>query len=158
MNNAQLVRYSEPFRLLEIPRSLIEYILIVIIKFSTSDNAFRVLWLVHSISIISSYPLIWPYILNDCAKRFFFFFFSAGKQNLFLNEAKKEKKNFFLWKVWINSDVKKYAKKQEMFCDEPTSVWLQGITHYLIFIKFFRFRWNFLAFFASISYFQIFGV
>ena len=28
------------------------------IKFSTSDNAFLVLWLVHSISVISSYTLV----------------------------------------------------------------------------------------------------
>ena len=44
-------------------------IIIIIIKFSTSDNAFRVLWLVHSILIISSYTLVWPYMVNDCAKR-----------------------------------------------------------------------------------------
>ena len=42
--------------------------IIYIIKFSTSDNAFRVLWLVHSISVISSYTLVWPYMVNDCAK------------------------------------------------------------------------------------------
>ena len=40
-----------------------------IIKFSTSDNAFRVLWLVHSILVISSYTLVWPYMVNDCAER-----------------------------------------------------------------------------------------
>ena len=40
-----------------------------IIKLSTSDNAFRVLWLVHSILVISSYTLVWPYMVNDCAKR-----------------------------------------------------------------------------------------
>ena len=43
--------------------------IIQIIKFSTSDNAFRVLWLVRSILVISSYTLVWPYIVNDCAKR-----------------------------------------------------------------------------------------
>ena len=32
------------------------------IKFSTSDNAFLAFWLVHSISIISSYTLVWPYM------------------------------------------------------------------------------------------------
>ena len=31
--------------------------LIVFIKFSTSDNAILVLWLVHSITVISSYTL-----------------------------------------------------------------------------------------------------
>ena len=40
-----------------------------IIKFSSSDNAFRVLWLVHSILVISSYTLVWPYMVNDCGKR-----------------------------------------------------------------------------------------
>ena len=32
------------------------------IKFSTSDNAFLAFWLVHSISVISSYTLVWPYM------------------------------------------------------------------------------------------------
>ena len=41
-------------------------------KFSTLDNAFRVLWLV-----IISYTLVWPYMVNDFS----------------LNKAKKEKKN-----------------------------------------------------------------
>ena len=40
-----------------------------VIKFSTSDNAFRLLWLVHSILVISSYTLVWPYLVNDCTKR-----------------------------------------------------------------------------------------
>ena len=43
--------------------------LYIFIKFSSSDNAFRVLWLVHSISVIGSYTLVWPYIVNDYAKR-----------------------------------------------------------------------------------------
>ena len=38
--------------------------IICIIKFSTSDNAFRVLSLVHSILVISSYTLVWPYMAN----------------------------------------------------------------------------------------------
>ena len=42
--------------------------IIIIIKFSTSDNAFRVFWLVHSILVISSYTLVWPYMLSACAK------------------------------------------------------------------------------------------
>ena len=41
----------------------------IFIKFSTSDNAFRILWLVHWILVISSYTLVWPYMENDCAKR-----------------------------------------------------------------------------------------
>ena len=49
--------------------SEVENLITTIIKFSTSDNAFRVLWLVHSISVISSYTLVWPYMVNDCVKR-----------------------------------------------------------------------------------------
>ena len=46
-------------------------------------------------------------------------------------------------------------KARNVFCDEPTSVWPQGVTQHRIFIKsFFRFRSDFLAFFARISYFQ----
>ena len=41
----------------------------VIIKFSTSVNAFLVLWLVLSISAISSYTLVWRNLAIDCAKR-----------------------------------------------------------------------------------------
>ena len=41
------------------------------IKFSTSVNAFLVLGLVYSISVISSYTLVWPYMANDCAKNVF---------------------------------------------------------------------------------------
>ena len=41
------------------------------------------------------------------------------------------------------------------FGDEPTSVWPQDVTRHCIFIKFFlRFRSDFLAFFARISYFK----
>ena len=32
-----------------------------------------------------------------------------------LNKAKKEKKNLFLWEVWIDVDVWKCMKRQEMF-------------------------------------------
>ena len=39
----------------------------LIIKFSTSVNAFLVLWLVQSISVISSYTL--PSMANNCAKQ-----------------------------------------------------------------------------------------
>ena len=37
-----------------------------------------------------------------------------------------------MWKVWINANVQKYAKRQEMifFCGEPTSVWPQGVTQH----------------------------
>ena len=40
-------------------------------------------------------------------------------------------------------------EKARFFCDEPTSVWPQGVTQHCIFIKFFRFRSYFVL--------QIFG-
>ena len=39
--------------------------------FSTSDNAFLAFWLLHSISVISSHTLVWPYLENvyaECVK------------------------------------------------------------------------------------------
>ena len=46
-------------------------------------------------------------------------------------------------------------KARNVFCDEPTSFWPQGVTQHRIFIKlFFRFRSDFLAFLARISYFK----
>ena len=44
------------------------------------------------------------------------------------------------------------GKKIFVFCDEPTSVWPQGVTQHRI-LNFFRFRSDFLAFLARISYF-----
>ena len=112
-----------------------------VIKFSTSDDAFRVLWLVHSISVISLYTLVWPYMVNDCTKRCYTKSFFTGKQNFSLNtcKAKSEKK---LWKKkkrnfgWIPT-FRSTRKGKKCFCDEPISVWPQGITQRLIFIKFF---------------------
>ena len=45
-------------------------------------------------------------------------------------------------------------KARNVFCDEPTSVWPQGVTQHRIFTSFFRFRSDFLAFFARISDFK----
>ena len=101
-------------------------IIIIIIKFSTSDNAFRVLWLVHSILVISSYTLVWPYMVNDCAKCCKTKNVFTGKRNFSLNKAKKEKKNFFVesldqcWRLEVRE------KARNVFCDEPMSVWPQG--------------------------------
>jgi len=66
----------------------------VIIKFSTLDNAFCVLWLVHSILVISSYALVWPYMVNDCAKHCWAKNVFARKRNFTLNKAKKLKRKF----------------------------------------------------------------
>ena len=66
----------------------------VIIKFATLDNAFCVLWLVQSILVISSYTLVWPYMVNDCAKHCWAKNVFARKRKFTLNNAKKMKKKF----------------------------------------------------------------
>ena len=43
-------------------------------------------------------------------------------------------------------------KARNIFCDEPTSVWPQAVTQ--VSSSFFRFRSDFLAFFACISYYK----
>ena len=45
-------------------------------------------------------------------------------------------------------------KARNVFCDEPTSVWPQGVTQHRIFIKIFSICTDFLAYFACISYFK----
>ena len=96
--NRENLRFSTCLTLLR------SYSIYLVIKFSTSDNAFCVLWLVHSILVISSYTLVSPYMVNECAKRCWAKNVFPGKRYFSLNKAKKEKKNF-LWKVWINADV-----------------------------------------------------
>ena len=73
----------------------------VIIKFSTSDNAFRVHGLVRSILVISSYTFVWPYMVNDFAKLTMF----SPESEIFVWIKPKKKRKTFLWKVWINADV-----------------------------------------------------
>jgi len=97
----------------------------IIIKFSTSDNAFHILWFVHSILVISSYTLVWPYVVNDCAKRCLDKNVFAGKKNFSLNKAKKKKK-LFCGKFRSMPTFRSTRKGKKCFCDEPTSVWLQG--------------------------------
>ena len=46
-------------------------------------------------------------------------------------------------------------KPRNAFCDEPTSVWPQGLKQQRIFIKFFSISVGFFCFFARISYFKI---
>ena len=86
------------------------------IKFSTSDNAFRVFWLVRSILVISSYTLVWPYMVNDRLSVAKLKMFSPESEIFLWIKPKKEKKTF-LWKVWIN-EVRETARN--VFCDEPT--------------------------------------
>ena len=76
-------------------------------------------------------------MVNDCAKRRYAKNVFTEKRNFSLNKAKKKP---FLSKVWINADVQKYAKRQEMFF--VMSLRLSDhkvVTQHRIFIKFFRF-------------------
>ena len=70
------------------------------ITFSTSVNAFLLLWLGYSVSVISSYTLVWPYMANDCGKR--------CPAKMFSSESEISRER-------INTDVQKYAKRGEMF-------------------------------------------
>ena len=78
----------------------------------------------------------------------------SRESEIFLWIKPKKKKKLFLSKVWINADVEKYAKRQEMFfCDEPvrlSDTRCYTTSHLQVF---FRFRTDFLALFARISYF-----
>ena len=122
-----------------------------IIKFSTWDNAILVLWLVQSISVISSYTLVWPYMVNDWSKCCQAKSFFAGKRNFSL---KKAKKNVFLdsWVKFRRLEVRE--KVRNVFV---TSLRLSDhkVLHDIasVLIKFFWFRSDLLAFFARISYF-----
>ena len=69
-----------------------------IIKFSTLDNALLAFWLVYSISVISSYTLVWPYMVNDYAeccqaKKFL----QGNKISLGQNVRKKQISQAFYW-------------------------------------------------------------
>ena len=116
--------------------------------FSTSDNVFRVLWLVHSILVISSYTLVSPYMVNiKCFRR---------KAKFFSEKSQKRKKKAFLWKVWINADVYRSRRK-----DKKSFLWWAHVclttrcyTESHLHQFFFRIRSDFFAFFARMSYFK----
>ena len=78
--------------------------------------------------------------------------FFAGKRNFSLNKAKKEKKTIFVESL----HQCRRLEVREMFC--VTSLRQSDhkvVTQHRMFIKFFfRFRSDFLAFFARISYFK----
>ena len=127
----------------------------LVVKFSTSDNAFCVLWLVHSILVISSYTLVWPYIVHDCAKHCWAKNVFAWKRYFSLKKSQKRKKNFFVESLDQCQCLEVPEKVRNVFCDEPTSVWPQGVAQHRIFIKFFfYFAWIFSLFSARISYFK----
>ena len=79
----------------------------------------------------------------------------SPESEIFLWIKPRKKKKTFLWTVWINADVKKYAKRQEMFFVMALrlSDHTQVLHNTASSSSFFRFRSDFLAFFASISNF-----
>ena len=82
----------------------------------------------------------------------------AGKRNFSLNKTKKEKKTF-LWKVWINADVyTRKGKKRFFVMNQYVYLTSRYYTTSHLHQVFFRFRTDFLAFVAGISYFKIFGL
>ena len=106
------------------------------IKFSTCDNAFLVLWLVHSISVISSYTLVWPYMVK-C------------KCEISLWIQHTQKKTFGSFPTFTST-----RKGKKCCCDEPASVWsyttdrISSQSHQV-----FSMLLGFARFFARISYF-----
>ena len=91
-------------------------------------------------------------MVNDWAKRCWAKNVFAGKRYFFLNKAKREKKNVESLDQSRRLEVPE--KVRNVFCDEPTSVWPQGVTQHRIF-KFFRgFARIFSLFCAHISYFK----
>ena len=94
-------------------------------------------------------------MVNDCAKRCWAKNVFAGKRYFSLNKAKEEKKNFLVESLDQCRRLEVPEKVKNVFCDEPKSVWPQGVTQHRIFIKFiFDFAQIFSLFFARISYFK----
>ena len=104
-------------------------IITIIIKFSTLDNAFRILWLVHSILVISLYTLVWPYISVAKLKMF------SPESVIFLWIKPKKKKKTFVESLDQCRRLEVREKARNVFSDEPTSVWPQGVTQHRIFIS-----------------------
>ena len=83
----------------------------------------------------------------------------SPENEIFLGIKPKKKKKTFLWKVWINADVKKYAKRQEMFFVMSLRLSDHKVLHNITSSSsFFRFRSDFPAFFARISYFKFWSL
>ena len=60
-----------------------------------------------------------------------------------------------MWKVWINGNVKKYAKRQEIFFVMSVRLSDHKVLHNITSsLSFFQFRVDFLAFLTRISYFK----
>ena len=88
---------------------------------STSINAFLVLWLVCSISVISSYILFWPYSMWQMIA------LSVAKLKLFSLESEIS--------LWIKQKKKRHLEVHEkvrnvLICDRPASVSGLSTTRY----------------------------
>ena len=80
----------------------------------------------------------------------------ARKQNFSLNKAKKEKKTFFVVSLDQCRRLEVREKARNVFCDEPVRLSDHKVLHNIASSSsFLRFRSDFLAFFARISYFKI---
>ena len=99
--------------------------------------------------------LVWPYMVNGCAKRCQAKTFFAGKQNFSLNKAKKKKRKRFCGKFGSSPTFRNTRKGKKCFYDEPLFLSHYKVLHNIasVLIKFFRFLSHLLAFFARISYF-----
>jgi len=75
--------------------------------------------------------------------------FSPESKIFLLIKLKKKKKPFFLESLDQCQSLKVREKARNVFCDEPTSVWPQGVTQHRIFIKFFSISLGFSRFFRS---------
>ena len=129
-------------------RIFVKHGIILLIKFSTSDNAFRELWLV---SLNLGYQLIYlcltlygKMIALSVAK--LKMFSSECKISLWI-KPKGRKKTFFVESLDQFRRLEVREKGKKCFCDEPASVWQQGITSVLI--KFFSISLGFARFFRS---------
>jgi len=65
-------------------------------------------------------------------------------------KAKKKKKNFFVESLDQCRRLEVPEKVRNVFCDEPTSVWPQGVTQHRIFFKFFSISLGFSGFFSLV--------
>jgi len=121
-------------------------------KFLAQDNDFPAFWLVHSILVISSYTLVWPYMVNDWAKHCYAKNVLARKRNFSLNKAKKRKKNLFVesldqcWRLEVREKARNVVVMSVCLSDHKV---LHNIASSS---SFFRFCLDFLAFFALLSY------
>ena len=72
--------------------------------------------------------------------------FSPESEILLWIKPKKKKNNFFVESLDQSRGLEVREKARNAFCDEPTSVWPQDVKQHHMFVKFFRFRADFLAF------------